>query len=160
MKEEYRKKLIKVLKIILILIWMIVVFNFSNENGAKSSNTSRKVTEVVVKTITKRDIQKDESLMESVEKVIRKLAHYSLYAIGGILIISYVNTETKAKDKNKKILYSVIFGAGYAITDEIHQFFVSERSASAFDVGIDTLGIVTGIIMYLIVIKLFESNKK
>ncbi len=160
MKEEYRKKLIKVLKIILILIWMIVVFNFSNENGAKSSNTSRKVTEVVVKTITKRDIQKDESLMESVEKVIRKLAHYSLYAIGGILIISYVNTETKAKDKNKKILYSVIFGAGYAITDEIHQFFVSERSASAFDVGIDTLGIVTGIIIYLIVIKLFESNKK
>ena len=160
MKEEYRKKLIKVLKIILILIWMIVVFNFSNENGTKSSNTSRKVTEVVVKTITKRDIQKDENLMESVEKVIRKLAHYSLYAIGGILIISYVNTETKAKDKNKKILYSVIFGAGYAITDEIHQFFVSERSASAFDVGIDTLGIVTGIIIYLIVIKLFESNKK
>lgn len=157
MKNLDTKKQIKIFKIILIVIWMTVVFTFSNERGTKSSNTSRKVTEVIVQTISDKSIDENEQLIEKTDKVVRKLAHYTIYTIGGILIFSYVNTIDKSK--KEKILYSIAFGACYAVTDEIHQFFVSGRSARIFDVGIDTLGVITGIGIYLVIIKIIKTTK-
>lgn len=149
MKKNEVIKIIKIINILLIILWMAVVFAFSNEKGDKSTNTSRKVTNVVLETVTAS--KPEEQTIEQVDKVIRKIAHYTLYTIGGILIISYAYTTEK--NNKTKILYSIAFGAGYAMTDEIHQFFVSKRNASIIDVGIDTLGIITGIILYLIIRK-------
>lgn len=157
MKNLDIKKQIKIFKIILIVIWMTVVFTFSNEGGTKSSNTSRKVTEVIVQTISDKSIDENEQLIEKTDKIVRKLAHYTIYTIGGILIFSYVNTIDKSK--KEKILYSIAFGACYAVTDEIHQFFVSGRSARIFDVGIDSLGVITGIGIYLVIIKIIKTTK-
>lgn len=157
MKNLDTKKQIKVFKILLILIWMIVIFMFSNEKGAKSTSTSRKVTEAIVQTVSSKSIEENEPIIVSLDKVIRKLAHYTIYTIGGIVIFNYAKTTEKSK--KEKILYSIAFGACYAITDEIHQFFVSGRSARIFDVGIDTLGVITGILIYLAIIKIIETTK-
>ena len=48
MKKLDKKIQIKVVKIILIIIWMITVFRFSNQGGTESSSTSAKVTKVIV----------------------------------------------------------------------------------------------------------------
>lgn len=157
MKKIDKEKCIKIFKIILVVIWMMIVFMFSNEDGTKSSDTSRKVTVTVVQTFSDKTEEENEPIIQRVDKVIRKLAHYSIYTIGGILIINYVYTINK--NNKEKVLYSIAFGAGYAITDEIHQFFVSERSARIFDVGIDTLGVITGIAIYLVIRKLVETAK-
>ena len=157
MKNLDTKKQIKIFKILLILIWMIVIFMFSNEKGAKSTSTSRKVTEAIVQTVSSKSIEENEPIIVSLDKVIRKLAHYTIYTIGGIVIFNYAKTTEKSK--KEKILYSIAFGACYAITDEIHQFFVSGRSARIFDVGIDTLGVITGILIYLAIIKIIETTK-
>lgn len=154
MKKFDKKTQIKILKIILIVIWMAIVFSFSNQGGTKSGNTSRKVTVVVVQVISDKPIEENEQLIEKVDKVIRKIAHYTIYSIGGFLIMNYAY----ATDKNpkEKIIYSILFGAGYAVTDEMHQFFVAGRSARIFDVGIDTLGVATGILIYLIIRKVID----
>jgi len=52
----------------------------------------------------------------------------------------------------------MLFGILYAITDEIHQLFVPGRTSSPLDVGIDSLGIVTGIVIFLIVTKILEKK--
>lgn len=148
----------KIFKIILILIWMVTIFTFSNENGEKSGNTSKKVTIAIVETVTDTEVGEDEPIIEKTDKIIRKLAHYTIYTIGGILLINYFYTIDKGT--KEKILYSIVFGVGYAITDEIHQFFVSERSARIFDVGIDTLGVITGILIYLVIRKGIEVSKR
>lgn len=154
MKNLYIQKIIKIISIILILIWMVTVFCFSSEQGHKSESTSRKVTEKVVEAISDKTAKEKENLIEKVDKVIRKMAHYTIYTIGGIVIINYAYTTDK--NKKQKILYSIAFGASYAVTDEIHQFFVEGRSARIFDVGIDTLGVITGIAIYLVIRKIFE----
>ena len=59
--------------------------------------------------------------------------------------------------KKKKVLGSLLFGAFYASTDELHQYFVPGRSARLFDVGIDTLGVLTGVLAYLVVRKLIKN---
>ena len=155
MKKIGKEKIIKILDIILIIAWMITVFMFSNQQGDKSSNTSRKVTTAVVQAISDKSVEENENIIEQLDKIVRKLAHYSIYTLGGILIINYAYTT----DKNikQKIVYSIAFGAFYAITDELHQFFVSNRSARIFDVGIDTLGVMTGILIYILIRKLFEK---
>ena len=151
------KKYIKIFNVVLILIWMVVVFSFSGQVGTESSGTSRKVTEFIVQRISDKSIEENEDIIENCDKVIRKLAHYTIYTVGGILIFNYAYTTNKSQ--KEKILYSVIFGAGYAITDEIHQYFVPGRSARIFDVGIDTLGVITGVFICLVIIKIIQNIK-
>lgn len=158
MKKIDRKLQVKIIKIILILVWMATVFIFSNQGGTKSSSTSRKVTETVVQAISSKTVEENEPLIEKLDKVTRKFAHYTIYTIGGILIMNYAYTTDKTK--KEKILYSIAFGAGYAVTDELHQFFVAGRSARIFDVGIDTLGVTTGIAIYLVARKVIDTAIK
>lgn len=155
MKKIDKKTQFKIIKIILIMVWMGIVFGFSNQGGTKSSNTSRKVTVTIVQVVSDKTIEENELIIETAEKVIRKLAHYTIYTVGGFLIMNYAYT-TNLKSK-EKVLYSIVFGAGYAVTDELHQFFVSGRSARAFDVGIDTLGVLTGIAIYVTIRKTIEK---
>ena len=147
MKKFDKKEQIKIIKAILIVIWMIVIFNFSNQGGTESSGTSSKVTKIVLDIVTKDKEEPNKQTMEKVEKVIRKGAHYTIYTIGGFLIMNY--TYSIEKTKKQKILESLLFGSFYAVIDEIHQYFVPGRSARLFDVGIDTLGVLTGILIYL-----------
>ena len=157
MKKFDKKTQIKIIKMILIIAWMGVVFGFSNQGGTKSSSTSRKVTVAVVQSVSDKTIEENESLIEKTEKVIRKLAHYTIYTVGGFLIMNYAyTTNLKLKEK---VLYSIAFGAGYAVTDELHQFFMPGRSARVFDVGIDTLGVITGIAIYVAIRKNIERLK-
>ena len=154
MKKFDKKTQIKIIKIILIIVWMGIIFGFSNQKGTKSSNTSRKVTVTIVQAVSDKTIEENEPVIEKTEKIIRKLAHYTIYTVGGFLIMNYAYT-TNLKSR-EKVLYSIAFGAGYAITDELHQFFVSGRSARIFDVGIDTFGVITGIAIYVMIRKTIE----
>lgn len=140
----------RVISFVLLIIWMIVVFLFSGESGQNSGNTSRNVTIKIVNIITKyQEFSEDEKLelVEKIHPVIRKLAHYTLYTIGGVLIINYID-KLKIK-KNKETIYSIIFGIVYATSDEIHQYLVPNRSMQIKDICIDTLGVITGIIIFM-----------
>ena len=47
----------------------------------------------------------------------------------------------------------------YAMLDEIHQAFVPGRGALITDVMLDTLGVITGIFISLLIIKLYKIIK-
>ena len=146
----------KIIKIVLIIIWMIIVFLFSNQGGTKSSGTSSKVTNVVVEVVEKVGNKEfSEQERNQAELVVRKLAHYTIYTIGGVLIMNYAYTTDKTK--KQQTFGSLLFGAFYAVTDEVHQYFVPGRSARIFDVGIDTLGVITGILIYMTLMKLINK---
>ena len=138
---------------------MITVFRFSNQGGTESSSTSAKVTKVIVDVVV--NDKKEENKVQianKIEKVVRKFAHYTIYTIGGVLIMNYAYTTDKTK--KQQTFGSLLFGAFYAATDEVHQYFVPGRSARVFDVGIDTLGVITGIGMYLLVSCVVRKMKK
>ena len=151
MRKIDKKTQIKIFNIILIVIWMITVFMFSGQKGEDSGNTSGRFTELIIRVLTGKSVDTNDSTIQMIETIIRKLAHYTIYTIGGFLIMNYAYTIDKTL--KEKILYSICFGGGYAITDELHQFFVPDRSARLFDVGIDTLGVITGVVIYLLLRK-------
>ena len=147
MKKFDKKTQIKILNIILIIIWMTIIFKFSGQIGTESGNTSRKFTVQIIKILTGKSLSIHEPFVDNLQSIIRKLAHFSIYTVGGFLIMNYQYGTNKKE--YRKILYSIIFGGSYAITDEIHQIWVPGRSGNIFDVGIDTLGVVTGVLIYI-----------
>lgn len=151
MKKFDKKEQIKILKIILIIIWMVTVFVFSGQQGTESGDTSRKFTIIIIETITGKTLDLNDPFVDSIQLFIRKTAHFTIYAIGGFLIMNYAYSTNKTQ--RQKILHSISFGGVYAITDEIHQFFVPGRSGNIVDVGIDTLGVITGVLMYIVIRK-------
>ena len=139
----------KIITIILIIAWMTLVFYLSNQISNESSKLSGGITRAILNFF---NILEGKTLEQqsAIETIIRKLAHYSIYALGGILILLHVNLY-KIKT-NKKVIISWLIGTAYAMTDEIHQLFVPGRSGELRDVCIDSLGVITGIIIFLIIL--------
>lgn len=160
-------KLKQVLFLALVLAWMTVIFYFSNQPGEDSSNTSSRTAMLITEVITygqSISIEEKQNIVIILNPIVRKMAHYSLYTLGGFLIINYINTYNW-QDK-KKISYSTLIGAIYAITDEVHQFFIEGRTAKLTDVLLDTLGVVTGVCIFLCIVEVVSritrkrKNKK
>jgi len=150
--EEMKK-----LYLCILILWMGVIFAFSNQNAEVSENISDGFTSKVVDVVA--SVKKDESIKENKKEIIedsrffiRKTAHFSLYLILGILI--YLNV--KDVKKINPIIISLIFCILYACSDEMHQMFINERTAKVLDVLIDTTGSLTGILL----IYLFSSKKR
>lgn len=153
--------LIRGILIVLLILTFTVIFNFSSQNREESTGTSSKVTEFLtkhIKLIQKLEPEQREEILEKIEKVVRKLAHFSIYTVVGILMMSLMSTYN-IKTMNK-IWISLLVGLIYATSDEIHQYFVPGRSAMVTDVLIDTLGVTFGIILVIIAKKLYNLVRK
>lgn len=153
-KENKISKKILVKRIIfaiLIVIWALFVYSFSSQTGSDSSGLSRMIVELFTK---------DEAVISVVEPYVRKFAHFSEYALGGVLFLGLCNTYNWSD--RKKLIVSISLGVWYAISDEVHQIMVPARNGNIIDVWIDSLGIATGTCTMMAYYKVKEIilNKK
>lgn len=151
----------KVVKICFLVLWMALIFSFSNQKDVDSSKVSDgfidrtvvKIYKIFNETITK---EKENEIIEKYTYPIRKLAHYTLYFILGILSFLVVKDYSINK---KLIIYSLLICFLYACSDEFHQLFIIGRSARVLDVMIDTFGSLCGIsIFYIFNKKIFKKS--
>ena len=155
---------VKVIRFILVLLLILtfgMIFNFSNQDSEKSGSTSQKVTEAItkdIKSIQKLNKNEKAKVIDKIEDVIRKIAHFSLYALIGFLLMALFSTYN-INEKNK-IISTIIIGAIYAISDEFHQSFISGRSGQVSDVFLDTLGVTVGGLFILLIIKTVKKFRK
>lgn len=153
--------IIRIVLFILILTTFITIFRFSSQDGQTSSSLSKEVTENVTKRINKiQNLEETErkNVLSRIEKIIRKIAHFSLYTIVGILLMSLACTYEFTELKRGGI--SFLIGLMYACLDELHQFFISERSAQITDVMIDSMGVLFGILLVMLIYKIYTSRKE
>ena len=73
------------------------------------------------------------------DEVLRKGAHITEYAVLGMLLLRALGSALPA--------FAV--GVAYAITDEVHQHFISGRHSSPFDVAFDACGVALGLLLLL-----------
>ena len=146
---------------VLLVLWMGFIFSMSCENAEESSNTSGQTIKVVLSTVPEFEKQPEEvkvNIIEKLQFIVRKSAHFIGYMILGILasglILQYENI-------NKKYPLAFLICVIYAISDEIHQLFVPGRSGQVRDVLIDSAGSLLGIILVMAFEKLLiKFNKK
>lgn len=135
----------------IVVLWMGIIFVFSAQPATKSNHLSKKVTQVIIETVGKvlpLEVDKGATdLISELNRTIRKFAHGLSYFILGILVM-HASMISFSK-KGVAVFFTLIFCPLYAISDEWHQMFVPGRSAQVQDVIIDTIGAVTGIIIYV-----------
>ena len=152
---------INILRIILILLLLctfFVIFGFSSQDGEASGGLSRNITNKILQISNKYNAlgqEEKEQIANKTEKIIRKVAHFSIYTVVGLLLMGLLSTY-KIKE-NWRMILSILLGMIYAVSDEIHQSFIPGRSPRIADVYIDTLGVILGVLLILLGIKIYNK---
>ena len=169
----HKGKILKIISTIFVLVWMITVFIFSSQDGTQTLNTSGAFIQVIDSTLnnvesnntnktdtvnTQDNNNKKYNYSKELQTFVRKNAHYFLYTVGGIILSVFFYAFLK---ENKKIYaFAILTGMIYAMSDEFHQKFIAGRTSRITDVGIDTLGVITGTILFMIFINILIKSRK
>ena len=145
-----------------VALWMAVIFLFSAQNGNVSGSTSGGVVRWLVNLFHPHFSQMPEGQQMGIlalwHTLIRKGAHFSEYAILGALLCNAIRTYRFSRFWRWAI--PIAGSAIYAMSDELHQFFVPDRVCSIVDVGIDTAGAICGTAVFALIAFLLRRRKK
>ncbi len=87
-----------------------------------------------------------------------KLMHFGAYAVMAGLCSRALRVTRLSWRPIRILLFSALFAALYGVGDEIHQFFVTSRTADRMDVLADLLGGTFGAVCFYFAIR-FIGNK-
>ena len=163
-----KKKIIITISWLLVVIWMAIIFMFSNQGSKQSLGGSRQIVrdaiETTVDTGEKIGIIKEKPTERKIKSVsvgldypFRKTIHMCEYFILMILVLNALYVSG-VKDK-KLYITGIIICFIYACTDEFHQSFL-DRTAKFTDVLIDTTGALLGLLFYNRGLYIFNKKKK
>ncbi len=113
---------------------MAVIFVFSTSNFG-ADETGSVLEAIIVWLYPSASVQ----FLEEAHFLVRKAAHFSEYALLAFLWFRAL-ADGQRHDVVRAIGLSFAICALYAVTDEFHQSFVPDRTASPVDVLIDSSG--------------------
>ena len=160
--------------------WAWVIWGFSAAPDMRSSSMSRLVCEKaadlwIFLSRSSMSGQERSALIEALQLPVRKLAHFTEYAVLGGLMVFHVaavrrlsepdisdfsETSPFAAIRQKPFLAGLGAGVLYAVSDEIHQLFVPGRACRAADVCIDSAGLFAGMLLCTGVISIYLNMKR
>ena len=123
---------------------IMFIFRNSLENGAQSSARSQAVMQLVNGALAK------VHLGPLSEHLIRKLAHFSEFALEGFLLMLCIRVYTKHFVRHMS--WPLLGGMTTALMDETIQLHSLNRTSSVVDVWIDMSGVVAGLLFALIIL--------
>ena len=135
-------------RLILCALWMTVIFLFSAQTSQRSKEASEAVMDRVVSG-TQADASptaERESSREFLHVAVRKAAHLAEYAVLAMLF-AYAFWDCELS-RAAKWLLPVGLSSLYAVTDEVHQYFVPGRACRLADMAIDACGAVLGMCLF------------
>ncbi|GBG11265.1 VanZ family protein [Paenibacillus agaridevorans] len=128
-----------------VLVWMAVIIGFSNQQASDSNALSSGLSDAIATTIRVMlpGLELDAG---ELNRVVRKLAHGLIYLVLGMLVLG---TLTKLGVRGGRgVAITLLVCVLFAVSDELHQLFVSGRSGQASDVIIDSIGASIGILLF------------
>jgi VanZ family protein len=101
------------------LAWMAVIFLLSSQSGLRVSDDA------------------------SIDRPVRTAAHMATFALlGGLILLALVG---RGRPTLPRVLLALGLTVLYAVSDELHQSYVPDRTGRAEDVVIDALGALLGV---------------
>ncbi len=146
-------KVFRIVSVLLLLALAVTIFCLSGQDATESDGTSQgftyKVFCVIYPHFKEFSSEKQTEIIEGFSFVVRKTAHFSLYFMLGALSFLSVITYKKPRFWIKTAV-AYLFCVLYAVSDEIHQYFIPGRSCELRDVLIDSLGALSAIAILVI----------
>lgn len=127
---------------ILTALCLVAIFLFSNQSGDESQQLSDGLLGFLLKLLG--------PLIDSF--IVRKFAHFFEF-----LVLAFCLSGALFFTKKRFLpLAAFISGVLYAVSDELHQYFVPERACRLFDVFVDSCGVLTGVLIFAGLLALFN----
>lgn len=142
----------KIIYLMLLIIWMGIIFFMSNQPAHVSDSQSG----LVIKILKYIGIDISITFGDLANFIVRKVAHFTEYMILAYLVFNVL--EFYCTSDKSIIVFSILFVFMYALSDEIHQYFVPGRECALRDIIIDTLGGITSTLITYLLKKI--PNKK
>jgi VanZ family protein len=128
-------------------IWMAAIFALSADRAPESEEKSGAVLSLLSGLLSGEGMALGYDPLD-VATVIRKSAHMIEYFVLGALATAAWAATLKSAGgmaaKTRARRYGTALGIAYAVTDEIHQYFVPGRAAMISDVLLDAIGVAAG----------------
>ena len=170
---SYRKTILRYLSGIPALFMLLLIFNFSTQDGPSSGSLSYKVGCILVSfadglfSLGLSDAEIAERALSG-QLIIRKLAHITEYFVLTLSFYLPLRVWLPYKEvsiEGKHYIYRLLLPAFLlslfsAAADEFHQYFVPGRCGTPTDVLVDSIGIVLGSITLFICHRLIHKHKK
>ena len=119
---------------LIVVMWCIMIFNFTASPTSTSANTGKIITQET-------NLPKNE--VKQINIVVRKNAHVLVFGILALLLW-WSNNK-----KRHSFIIAWFLTTAYAATDEFHQLYVPNRTASVDDVVLDSFGaFITLLLVY------------
>lgn len=161
MRTGWQQNWVRILTTALTLCMMVLIFFFSAEDAAHSNQTSGVVSEWVaertVPEYKKLPPARKQTVLDQVQRTVRKCAHFLEYMTLGFLLRCCA--ESWFGRKRGLPIGSWMAGALYAATDEAHQLLVDGRGGSVLDVLLDSSGVLTGVLIATLLIRTIRKGK-
>ena len=145
-----------------VAFWMVLIFRLSaqtaTESGGMSEILVRWFAGVIFRGFDAMPLQRQAEILEILQLIVRKGAHFTEYAILAMLIANAIRCYSPSK--RMQWWLPVVASAFYAVTDEIHQYFVPGRACRALDMGIDTCGAMFGTAIFVLGMQLVAKKHR
>ena len=148
--------------LVMALATAVAIFFFSSQPGEDSAQLSEGVT-LTVATVVRPGFERlptveKLSFLESLGLIVRKCAHFSEFALLGLNLMGYI--RMKRPEMPARAALPIAWGVAtlYAGTDELHQMFVDQRGPAFLDVGIDSAGALTGVLVMALLLALLARR--
>ena len=144
------------------ILWLITLsllltmFGFSAQEGETSGSISGQIARPITDFLAQRQGLTGAAywkLYSQVDFAVRKTAHFSEYALLGLLLTLLLDSY--------RVRWRWLSWAGctlYAATDEIHQLFVDGRTGKWQDVLLDSSGALAGMLLAMLVLWLIRRR--
>ena len=132
--KKFLKRHTKLLISLLLIFQMLFIFTMSSFGSDSSNAQSGQIIQVL------RQVFPNLSSHTSGPDASALTAHFTEYAILGILFYFFYRQILPQKNGLRLFVLAILSSFLYACTDEIHQLFVPGRSGQFTDVLVDTLG--------------------
>ncbi len=151
-------------RILPLILWCMVIFWFSQQDGDASAQLSDGLTMQVLRRIlpgiSDLSVAAQAEVLGLFTYIVRKVAHFTEYAILGML--AWFAFRPWVVSVKRTAFLAWIFAVVYACTDEFHQMFRGGRTPQFMDIGIDSLGALFGIALIVVVriVYLYSREKE
>jgi len=145
---------------VLTLLWAAIIFGFSAQPAEDSGGLSLSITTCIVESLSgigDWDLTEQADMTKLLHHAIRKLAHFGIYAVLGVLLSALL--ASYGVMNRQAFCRAFPIGFLYAVSDEIHQYFVPGRSCEITDVCIDSAGVAAGCLFLFAVLRYLYHRK-
>ena len=151
--KEKKMMIARVVLTVLTVAAVAAIFYNSSQSAIESTERSSPLTDWINSILSGFPIP-----FSVTENFIRKLAHFTEYAIlGTMLSVTYYLYLLKIKTA---LIATLITSAAVAVIDEVIQLFPAGRSCQISDMLLDCCGVAFAAVIVMLIIRAIENNRR